>query len=193
MNLCEQLSGQPERLASFVVDLAGHSDVRSQDGSFTAIPEPQRLANWNCLTRTLNDRGVKEIEPYRSSANVVVIGTWEQIKDLRDLSLVTGIEAGCRGKDICNHCEALSPQQCTADAFCSLLGGAPVDASRMCVLAPVAVGCARTDQACGDAISFAKDPQGQCWQFGSTCVPKTWQADASDCKPAEVGHLESCP
>lgn len=88
--VCTQLAAEPQSLASFAIGLAGDAANNTEVGT---IPEAQRLANWNCLAGALGNRGVKTIEPYESSSNVVVTATWDQIQDVREFVLVTGVEA----------------------------------------------------------------------------------------------------
>ncbi len=51
-------------------------------------------------------------------------------------------------------------------------------ADHPCTLRPEQVGCMEPDQACGDAITFAIDPQGQGWWFADTCIPDGWREAA---------------
>ncbi len=180
--LCTQLEGQPEREVSVVINLlADH------------LSEAHRLENWNCMTSTLRVRGVTKIEPRTSSFDVFVTAKWPQVRDLLQLELVNGIELGCRTGDVCNHCDGLSLEACAQDALCVVVHGVPVNVDRMCVKPPTPVACISAGSACTDAISFARDPQGQCWQFGSGCrLGEGWHADAPECRPEDTGQFEPC-
>lgn len=189
--LCSAVENDPTRIVSFNVDLQATSDTRGPDGTFGDLPEPRRKEMWTCLSETLRARGVQSVDPYTDSlGDVNVAGTWNQVRDLLMYRNVLAIAPGCTSPSVCTNCARLSPQQCGQDPFCESISGAPFGPMNSCVLSAVVVGC-RAPTGCGDAISFAKDPQGQCWQFGSTCIPPGWTDARETCSP-DRGHFPVC-
>lgn len=187
---CAQLAKQPQQEASFVIDLLAHGNTAGPDGTAPAFPEAERLANWTCLANLLRARGA-EVEPQGESFDVFATATWSQVQDLLRLELVNTVEVGCRTQDVCTHCDALSVAACANDALCSVISAAPIDGAGMCAQMPVPVGCMPSGRPCGEAISFAADPEGRCWQFGTTCIPEGWQGDAM-CRPDDAGQFPAC-
>lgn len=57
---------------------------------------------------------------------------------------------------------------------CSLLFGAPYDATLHCFEAEFAVACANTTGGCDDAITLAKAPDGRILRFRNACIPLGW-------------------
>jgi hypothetical protein len=75
----------------------------------------------------------------------------------------------------CKSAPEPTPTACTG----STIQGMRDDPAHHCAAAPVAVGCGPADQACGDAITYAVDPDGNGWWFADTCIPDGWTAGSS--------------
>jgi|GEM_PF-4640167 len=189
--LCKAVTGDPTRIVSFNIDLQATSDTRGPDGTFATLPEARRKEMWACLSETLKARGVQKVDPYNAIlGDVNVEGTWNQVRDLLIYQNVLGIAPGCTSPNVCTGCAQLSPQTCQQDAFCEAIHAAPFGPMNSCVLSPMVVGC-RAPLGCDEAISFAKDPQGKCWQFGGGCFPTGWTEARQSCSP-ERGDLPAC-
>jgi hypothetical protein len=190
-DLCQAVTSDPTRVVSFNVDLQASSDTRGPDGTFATLPEPQRKEKWNCLSDALKARGVQKVEPYDAVlGDVNIEGTWNQVRDLLMYQNVLGISPGCTSPNVCTGCAQLSPQNCEQDAFCEAIHAAPFGPMNSCVLSSAVVGC-RAPLGCDEAVSFAKDPQGKCWQFGGGCFPEGWTESRQSCSP-DRGDLPAC-
>jgi hypothetical protein len=69
-------------------------------------------------------------------------------------------------------CEARSLPSC-GGAGCRAAVARRVDLDKVCVGSEAQVGCVVST--CGDgALTYAKDPGGQVWQFSDACIPVGW-------------------
>lgn len=190
-SLCKAVTDDPTRIVSFTIDLQASSDTRGPDGTFAELPETRRKEMWMCLNDALKARGVQKVEPYEVSlGDVIVEGNWNQVRDLLVYQNVLGISPGCTSPNVCTSCAQRSPQSCKQDAFCEAISAAPFGPMNACVLSAAIVGC-RAPLGCDEAISFARDPQGKCWQFSGGCFPAGWIEARQSCSP-DRGDLPAC-
>jgi hypothetical protein len=68
-------------------------------------------------------------------------------------------------------CDALPEDACRARSDCAVITAQQHIVDHPCALEPQAVGCMSADQACGDAITFARDGDNNVWWFMDTCTP----------------------
>ena len=88
----------------------------------------------------------------------------------------TGSETG--GETV-QSCEALEEDECVSREDCYPLSGHPMSFSEadQCweVEASQFTHCMSVEMGCGDAITYAQNPDsGECWWFSSTCTPEGW-------------------
>lgn len=88
-------------------------------------------------------------------------------------------------------CEDLSLANCEQRQDCRVIDGRKVYEAQQCLMSSEPLGCMPVDVDCGDALTPAKDPSGQCYWFPSTCVPDGWESffGTSEC---EVGDYRLC-
>jgi hypothetical protein len=68
-------------------------------------------------------------------------------------------------------CAALSVSACKLDRDCRVLGGAQIIVEQQCIGEHSELGCQAENKGCDDAMTVARDAQGDAWLFGSTCIP----------------------
>ncbi|MET0284368.1 MAG: hypothetical protein ABW352_07855 [Polyangiales bacterium] len=68
-------------------------------------------------------------------------------------------------------CYALDVARCKQDDACSVITGRLVNGDPDCTFPPAELGCYAAEMICGEALSFASDPQGRTYTFGTTCIP----------------------
>jgi len=73
-------------------------------------------------------------------------------------------------------CRLLAPAPCAAEARCRVLSATRYEADKVCRHGPQAVGCMDKELLCPQALTFAKDPSGNTWQFQDGCIPNAWQS-----------------
>lgn len=83
-------------------------------------------------------------------------------------------------------CEALDGAACGARPDCAVIQAQPHVAESGCAGPATAVGCMSADAACGDAITFARAPDGAAYWFMDTCIPAGW---VSEPYPTDTGDL----
>ena len=71
-------------------------------------------------------------------------------------------------------CEAL-PWGACADAGCRLVSATRYEADKGCRHAAQPVLCLPAGVGCADAFTYARDLEGNSWQFADGCIPKAWQ------------------
>jgi hypothetical protein len=70
-------------------------------------------------------------------------------------------------------CRLVGPDICTRSSECAVVMAGAVEDSG-CWSPPVVVGCISANRTCGDGYTYARDPNGKEWMFGSTCIPHSW-------------------
>jgi hypothetical protein len=82
---------------------------------------------------------------------------------------------------------------CDEDVACGqAVNAQPYDKAAVCLGASAWVGCVPRDEGCDDALTYAVDESGQCYQFSNSCVPARFSVvDAAH--PACVGIDKSPP
>jgi hypothetical protein len=101
------------------------------------------------------------------------------------------VEAGCFTDGVCQHCATQPLATCGDDPFCSVGWASRLASDRSCYQTAEPVFCMHADQLCGAAVTYARDPQGQCWVRGDNCLPPSW-SEASECQPPESVRNKSC-
>ena len=81
-------------------------------------------------------------------------------------------------------CAEVDPEVCSGREDCVVITGNAIDRDNGCIGASSDLGCMQRDWGCGDAETYARDPEGVCWWFSSTCQPSYpgWEsAEDEDC------------
>lgn len=88
-------------------------------------------------------------------------------------------------------CEELDVDQCAQRQDCRVIDGRKVFEAEKCLMSSQPLGCMSVNLYCGDAETPAKNPDGECYWFPSTCVPDGWKSlfGTSEC---EVGDYRLC-
>jgi hypothetical protein len=174
---CLQVQQEPEREVEWYIGL---------DGSY---PEAQLVEHCDCLVEYLEARGAETGGCGRSADWMSVIGSYAEVSPALEFEIIEEYEVYC-AEDSCEYCMDLSVDDCGQDAFCSILTGARFDATLGCAWHGEPAGCS-SHLSCGDAMSYALDPSGNCWEFSSTCQPggftdHTWEEPAQGVSCVEV-------
>ncbi len=72
------------------------------------------------------------------------------------------------------ECSDLNPSECNAAPNCRVISGRQIHSTDNCLMDFEDVGCMISDGGCGDAETWATDPNGGCWWFSDTCLPVGW-------------------
>ncbi|MEY4577950.1 MAG: hypothetical protein RL701_2653 [Pseudomonadota bacterium] len=87
--------------------------------------------------------------------------------------------AGC-DTEAGSKCAQLGSDDCTSSPGCVVISATAIGDSG-CSSTTAPVGCMQNDKACGEGYTYARDPSGKEWMFGTTCIPQGWiSADPSD-------------
>jgi hypothetical protein len=54
------------------------------------------------------------------------------------------------------------------------------------------IACANLEQACDDALTLARDPDGQLFLLPNTCLPVDWEEDSEAGSTAELSEWPIC-
>lgn len=86
-------------------------------------------------------------------------------------------------------CASLDEAGCAATADrCSPVQGVPEGDTPECSLPAEFTHCHSNDTACGDAITYARSPDGKAYWFSDTCIPEGWANE-----PYPDGVMEQPP
>lgn len=142
-----------------------------------------------CVVAALEALG---LDPVAGVDNVSVSASFSAVEPLLRLPPVSSYWVDCTQAG-CPHCDGLPTDECAADAFCAVIGGSRWNEAGLCYEPAEPVGCYELRLGCGPAGTFARDPSGACWMFGSTCQPAGWLSlEGEQCGPA--GSLvQECP
>lgn len=100
--------------------------------------------------------------------------------------LVTALCAATLQSSCGSDCAERSLDACTNSSSCALIRAEPLRNDE-CAEPEQPVACREADTGCGAAITYARDADGQNWQFRDTCTPAGWTLET----PAH-GFLERC-
>jgi hypothetical protein len=161
---------------SFLPRLSAKDDA----GVEQPLPLAEQKKNWDCLAGLLTSRGAKVLET-ATTIYIAAEGTYAQVEPVFAVSLVSSVEVGCSA-GTCAECLSKAVDQCGADPFCREIRASRLNRARTCTKEPEAVGCTRATQACNQEFTYAADSRGDCWIFGSSCVPTGWRI-TPECTP----------
>ncbi len=71
----------------------------------------------------------------------------------------------------------LDEDSCRAEAACTIIDGTPLAPDSSCSMDNRFAACGPADMACGDALTYTHDPDGNAWWFSDTCLPEGWQSE----------------
>jgi hypothetical protein len=153
---------------------------------------------WDCLAEYLRTRGAQVREHGETYlAWMGVTGSYAKVSPALEFRIVQEFELNCKD-DACEYCNDLSLADCEQDAFCWVITGDRLDATLDCVELQQPAGCTDAGM-CGEAMTWALDPSGNCWEFRDTCQPKgftdhTWErpAQGTDCTVEFPPELTEC-
>ncbi len=92
-------------------------------------------------------------------------------------------------------CNELSGDACEVDrSDCSTIKATAYDPARKCVRGQKNVGCLPKTQGCTAAITYARDTEGQAWQFSSGCQPASFTSfePGAEAQP-QSSWTQGCP
>jgi hypothetical protein len=92
----------------------------------------------------------------------------DELKEYRDVAVA--------GSEQDSQCASRGVAVCDADSACRGVGGRRLDRARGCWAASEPLGCRAADRACNLSLTAARDPNGVCYLFNTTCIPIGWAA-----------------
>jgi hypothetical protein len=87
-------------------------------------------------------------------------------------------------------CALLAPEDCAKNPSCNVVSARRLEPERECGSASEAIACRNLEQACGDALTLARDMEGALFLLPNTCLPEGWREDAD---AGDTGELEEWP
>jgi hypothetical protein len=177
----------------FIFWLRKQERDRNSQGFFDGYSAERKRRNWQCLADRMARAGVAHVFPWDDLNDVKVIGTYEQVKFAFDLRIVLNVFPDCYFGMLCGECLQRSTESCEQDAFCWGLRARKLDPQRNCYGPREIVKCIPGDRACILTESYSRDPSGQCWWTGDTCIPAEWEYDRAMCMPTGMRPSGPCP
>jgi hypothetical protein len=185
---CEYVKLNPRRVVTF--GFGPKLSERDATGVEQALPIDRQQKNWQCLASYLGAMGARVLEG-SGPISVVVDATFEQTRTAFGLALINSIEVGCSSSP-CKECRARDVGVCMGDPFCTTRNASLLNAAKTCTRGPQPVACIEGDRICNHEVTYAQDPLGRCWMFGSTCIPEDWQR-TQECTPSQLPEAVCTP
>lgn len=161
-------------------------------GDVVQLTDFQLEQRRQCVAGFLRTRYPESVkDSWNSLDEISAVATGDQIGPVFALQIVKKCNVSCHDPAGC-ECADLSLGDCQAHAFCWSPQGRRLDADLQCLVPAAAVGCTAA-QGCEDIVTKAESPDGECWEFGSSCIPEAegWRDVSSEdapCMPRGQGY-----
>jgi hypothetical protein len=190
---CEQVQRERQRTVHWSLTLQRDYPINGyQYAAFSADVLEHQI---DCVLRQLQNLGVEPVREGglgpREDDSITVDASFGQIESLLRTTAVNSAELSCVEAD-CRRCETLTESECRADAFCWTIAAQRLDAARACWEGRYA-GCYRGSAICDASMRTAISPDGACWQFSSSCVPRGFSGSLSTAPDCGYASFDSVP
>lgn len=172
-----------------------YQDAEGDDVEYTDEEHAERR---ECLAAEIARQGGDVVE--NDDRFVGAEATHEQMQGLLDLEAIRMYELHCIGDDEPCDCIAHDLDGCPDNPFCHVLHGDRWDPAGACVFANEPAGCERFDLGGGGLQTIARDPDGNCWLFPGTEVPRQPGWESGDgysnpwgCDGEAIDDAPECP
>ncbi len=184
---CEQVKDEPSRRLRFIFVL--NKAAPNGMGYLDPFPADKKRKNWECVSDMLRKTGA-EIRPRDELNDVVVVGSYGQVKRAFSLVSVVSVQVDCDSGQLCRDCLTRASAECETDQFCRGLVLQRVDWTNECIEPGQMVACMPRDTICNFVVTFSRDSAGDCWKGGNTCLPANFRSDGA-CQ-ARAQSYQSC-